>query len=260
MTAGHKQANKLHILAVMLSMNVIVGCNPGEATKRASPDKGAAGGANAGAAPSSSPGPSASPSASPTPDTSAACEAQWTQHVAHFKVGGKLTYTATMNYTPILTTVAKTVPLTHTEEITASSDEQVVRLVTLSSADPEISTLLNIFKLVPKVPLKKADFLKMCAKSADVAANTVSFSGGNVQVVENRDDTITSQGQQVSAHYLKMKGDLANVTALGITADIQVWLSKDVPGLVLKQTSVLSNVPLTGTVTFNDDLSSSSGM
>lgn len=247
-------------VATLLTISGLVACQGSEATKRNNGDgSSAAGGANAaGAAPTATP--EASPSPSTGPDTSASCEAQWQKHVAHFKVGGKLTYNATMTYTPILTKVAKTVPVSHSEEVTASSDGQVERVITLTSTDAEVSTLLNLFKLVPKVIVKKAEFLKMCVQAGDVAANTVAFSGGNAQVVENRDDTVTSLGQQVSARYLKLKGNITNVTIAGVTADIQVWLSKDVPGLVLKQTSVLSNVPLTGTVTFNDDLSSSTGM
>lgn len=259
MTARSFTTNTTLILAVILLINGLTACQGSEATKRASGDGSAAGGANAaGAAPTATA--EATPSQSPGPDTSASCDAQWQKHVGHFKVGSKLTYTASVTYKPLLAANPKTVPLVHTEEVTASSDEQIVRLITLSSTDAEVSTLLNLFKLSPNATLKKSDFLKMCAKSSDVAANTVTFSGGNVQVVENRDDTITSLGQQVSAHFLKLKGSLANVAIAGVTSDIQVWLSKDIPGLVLKQTSVLSNVPLTGTVTFNDELSSSTGM
>lgn len=259
MTAKYNGINKIHILAVMVSMSVIVSCQGSDPTKRSNDGSAGAGGANAAAA-----GPSVSPEANPSPSaapqSSASCDVQWQQYVSHFKVGAKLTYSSSVTYTPVGTAVAKKVPAVHTEEVSISSDEQVVRLVTLTSTDPEVSTLLNVFKLVPKISLKKDAFLKLCDKASNIATNTVSFSGGNVQVLENRDEAITSQGQQVTAHYLKLKGDISNVPLLGVTSDIEVWMSKDIPGLVLRQTSVLANAPVIGTVTFNDELSGSSGM
>lgn len=245
------------ILAILVTTLFLNSCDGGGTQKRgANGDADAAQNAQATPVPSATPEGSASPSSSPA--TSAECETQWQQHYTYFKAGGKLTYNATLAYT--LLGVSKTVPVIHTEEILASSDAEVDRKITITSTDPTVTTLLSLIKLAPSFPTRKATFLATCVKSANVATNMIAISGANIQVLENRDDAITVGGQQKTLHYMKLKGDITNALFKGMTADVQVWLSKETAGLVLKQISLLSNLPLVGTATLTDELGSSTGL
>lgn len=206
---------------------------------------------------SASPSASASPSPSPSPASTVSCEDQWKQYVAKFKVGAKLTYNGSAKYSVLLT--PKTAPITRAEEVTASSDAAVERTVTVSSTDPEVSNILNLLQLTPKVKVAKEQFISVCGKAQNVGANSVAFMGATVQVLENKEQAVTVLGQSQTAHYLKLKTDAANITAFAINADVEVWISKDVPGLVLKQNTVLNNIPFTGAVTIIDELTAQSG-
>lgn len=234
------------LLALIMTAYVVVSCQGSEAPTRTDNNNSQ----NAGGM---VPSPSTSPTPSPSPTVLASsCDEQWQQHVAKFKVGSKLDYGAYItSSSPLMT---QRVVILHSEEVIASSDAEVNRKVTISSSDVFVKSLLTLLQLPQNILLKKENFIALCQKSSDNAANTVTFSGANLKVIETRDDTVLVNGQQTAARFVKLNGSIGTT----VTADIQVWMSKDTSGLVLKQISLLSGVPLVSTATITDELTSSS--
>ena len=78
-------------------------------------------------------------------------------------------------------------------------------------------------------------------------------------MLDSRDESVTVPAGTFNTQYMKLD---ATVTASGsnIHALIDVWLSKDQPGLVVKQVANLSNVPVANQATFTDELQSKIGL
>ncbi len=245
------------MFASLAIFGLIISCQGPEAPKRKSGEDAAV---LRGRDPTEpTPTPALNPSASPT---AGSCEEQWTQHIAHFKVGSKLIYNAYMTSSSIAQTqtngstnniLAQRYTLIHTEEVTASTDAEVTRKITISSTNSFVTALLAVMQLPQTITVKKESFISLCQKASNQSASTVTITDANIQVLESRDETFDLNGKQTPSRFTKLKGTVGTT----ITADIQAWMSKDISGLVLKQITNLSGLPLGGTAVITDELSSS---
>ena len=235
---------------------LIISCQGSEAPKRKSGEAAAV--VTSGDPTAPSPTPALNPSASPT---AGSCEEQWTQHIAHFKVGSKLIYNTYMTSSSTAQTqtngsssnISQRYALTHTEEVTASSDAEVIRKITITSTNSFVTALLAVMQLPQTIAVKKDSYISLCQKASNQSASTVTITGTNLQVLESRDETLDLNGKQTPSLFTKLRGTVGAT----VTADIQAWMSKDISGLVLKQVTNLSGLPLGSTAVITDELSSS---
>ena len=224
-------------------------------------------------APSSTPNPSSPSNPFSTPQNTTgttsttastqpqSCDQLWIQYVANFKVGVVTTYQSSISSSsPLMAYLGSgPQPLTHIETVTASTPDQVTRYVQIQAVNPAIQAAVAQMKLPTTMTVFKANFISACLKANNNVTGTTAFAGGNANVLSSRDETVVAPAGTFNTHYMKIQ---ATVSASGsaIEAIMDVWIDHAIPGLVVKQTADLTNVPVVGEAIINDLLATKVGI
>lgn len=185
--------------------------------------------------------------------TSADCDSQWALALKQQPVGATFAYKTDIAISASGFPIAKSV--TRNEEIKASGDGGITRLITIS--DTQVAALLPNLK-AQSLTLTKEKFLQTC-KAANGQPVTFTGLGGDIKVDSPTNTTLNIQGQQVNV--MRFTAKLNNISYSGYSlteADAVTYVSAEYPALPLKQELeiIKASIQLLNGATINETLTS----